>query len=65
MILTIERDDEPLIVHLEWNLCDEQLWGVTASTRTGLDIKLSPTEENEALEKIYGSMPSVNYYEIY
>ena len=65
MILTVERDDEPILVHLDWSLCDEQVTALTAHTRTGLAIPLSPTEENDALEKIYSEMPSVNYYELY
>lgn len=63
--LTIHRDDEPLTVFLDWSLCDEQVTALTAHTRTGLTVTLSPTEENDALEKIYSEMPSVNYYEIY
>jgi len=63
--LHIIRDDEPILVHLDWQSCDDQIWGLTAHTRTGLAIPLSPTEENDALEKIYSEMPSVNYYELY
>ena len=63
--LHIIRDDEPLTVFLDWQSCDDQLYNVKAHTRTGLDIKLSPTEENDALEKIYSEMPSVSNYELY
>lgn len=62
--LTIHRDDEPLTVFLDWSLCDEQVTSLSASTRTGLTVTLSPTEENDALEKIYSETP-VNYYEMY
>ena len=65
MILTIERDDEPLIVHIDWTTCDDQFYGLIAHTRDGRAVALTEAEENDALEKIYSEMPSVNYYEIY
>ena len=64
-IIQLIRDDEPITVFLDWQSCDDQIHTLKAHTRTGLDIKLSPTEENDALEKIYGSMPSVSNYELY
>jgi len=63
--LQIIRDDEPILVHLDWQSCDDQIHSLKAHTRTGLDIKLSPSEENDALEKIYSEMPSVSNYELY
>jgi len=63
-IIQLIRDDEPITVFLDWQSCDDQIHTLKAHTRTGLDIKLSPTEENDALEKIYSEIP-VNYYELY
>jgi len=63
--LHIIRDDEPILVFLDWTLCDEQVCNLAASTRPGLAIPLTPTEENDALEKIYSEMPSVSNYELY
>lgn len=64
MILTLTRDDEPLLVHLDWMMCDYRVYGLIAYTREGRAINLTPAEENEALERIYSEMP-VSNYELY
>lgn len=64
MTLTLIRDDEPLLVYLDWLTFDDQIYGLIAYTREGRAINLTPAEENEALERIYSEMP-VSNYELY
>lgn len=64
MTLILTRDDKPLLVHIDWMTCDDQVYGLIAYTFEGRAITLTPAEENESLERIYSEMP-VSNYELY
>ena len=59
--MRITRDDEPVVVHLDWMTSDSVVYGLLATTREGIAVTLTADEENEALELAYGCEPAPEY----